>query len=1002
MSAYGQAIKLATSDIGELSKLTSNLTLQQTLNVLSTKNLTKENIEAILVNKGLTAAEAQAVASKLASAKANGVASFSLKGYTTAIWANIKAMAAWMVSNPIGWIIGIAAAIGTAIVAYNHFNETIEEQKEKVSELKEEYKETVDELESLGDEIASNTKRINELLDKQSNNTITLIDEDELRKLSEANRLLKEKQLVEQDEQKDQAVELANKNRKTFSNEYGKDIDTSLQEDYMGTYSMYGARIVQGDQMSNRDLILSLESLYDGIDDAFKNGDETTVETLTEGQQYLIEILNERSDTILSDLLEYQDTLYLLMNEYGEFDSPEDQKMWDTIESWKKEIYKLTNSSGEWNTIQIETAIDNNSLRKIQENIKNSLSSLTEEDIKQYDELNEALKEANLILEDGQTPASVYLQYLRSIATTQQEVNNTVPEFSFNESNSDIIDQYQSQLNDLNVAFGQISDGSMTPSGLLDLLQTFPELTTKTGNLSTAIQELIENKLNVLKDTLRNQGASEEIIAMFDDVTESTRNLNLSNVLSGLSEMHSSIEAVKKEYEETKKISVETLQEITSKYPNLTNAVHQYLQGKIDEKQLIGELGNQYQIDLTNYENYMIDKRKIDEDFYKDIVSNLSDDLLDKAESYGIDLGSYANYTAAKLGLDAEYAKMRDEVLTVEEPPKTFNQYSALDGLVPGVPEIDTSKLQENLQEEKEKELKDFSKFIDEFNTAAQEIINNFDPVLNFTPTSGSGSSSGSGGDTTKDDSEAEIDWLNQSLKNLQREADKLETTFDNTKGIKNQIEALGNLNRALGELKDGYQDAADEYGERYTTALAKIPEKNREQSASLIESGEEFSIFPYTGEDTKIADAIQEAIDAYNGKKDAEEKVDELTQTISDNNGLEKYKLYQEYYEGYLDVINEQLNDQTLTVDEKNALLDKRYAVQKKINATLRKQAEYEQDLLTISKLNQEDENNQKQKYLDKLQNNKDQNQVYIDTYDTLLEDDSLTKSETQSLLKS
>ena len=105
LSAYGQALKSATSDVSELSKLTSNLTLSQTAHILSTRSLTKEKMAEILVNKGLTQAEAEATASKIASATANGVATFSFKAYTTAVWANVKAIAAWMLSNPVGWII---------------------------------------------------------------------------------------------------------------------------------------------------------------------------------------------------------------------------------------------------------------------------------------------------------------------------------------------------------------------------------------------------------------------------------------------------------------------------------------------------------------------------------------------------------------------------------------------------------------------------------------------------------------------------------------------------------------------------------------------------------------------------------------------------------------------------------------------------------------------------------------------------------------------------------
>ena len=112
MSAYAQAIKSTSTDVGELSRLTHGLTLQQTINALSTKSLTKDKMAEILVNNGIKQSEAEAVAAKLASAQANGVATFSFRAYTAAILENIKAMVAWMASNPVGWVIGIATAIG--------------------------------------------------------------------------------------------------------------------------------------------------------------------------------------------------------------------------------------------------------------------------------------------------------------------------------------------------------------------------------------------------------------------------------------------------------------------------------------------------------------------------------------------------------------------------------------------------------------------------------------------------------------------------------------------------------------------------------------------------------------------------------------------------------------------------------------------------------------------------------------------------------------------------
>lgn len=243
------------------------------------------------------------------------------------------------------------------------------------------------------------------------------------------------------------------------------------------------------------------------------------------------------------------------------------------------------------------------------------------------------------------------------------------------------------------------------------------------------------------------------------------------------------------------------------------------------------------------------------------------------------------------------------------------------------------------------------------------------------------------------DNDDNKIDWSEQSLKVLENEVDKFQDVLDNSHGYDNQIDAINDLNTALGKLKNGYESVRKEYSTRYKNNLSKLP--NGETIRGYIESGTKFDITKY---DSKTADIINEAIDAYNEIIEAENKIKELTGQISDNENLEKSKLLQQSYESQLDTINTKLDDPTLSVQDKNKLLDDQLKLQNAINKELRKQAKYEGDFETISKLNAEDKNNKLQNRLSKLQNKRDENQVYIDTYGAALDDTSLTSDDIDS----
>ena len=121
--------------------------------------------------------------------------------------------------SPTGVLLGIATAIGVAITAFNHFNPSIEKQKEKLQELTNEYENTVQELNTLVDEINTNNLRIQELTSKNVEGSLTLVEADEIQQLVLKNKLLREQKEIYEDLERKQAVEFNKTNRETTRNQ---------------------------------------------------------------------------------------------------------------------------------------------------------------------------------------------------------------------------------------------------------------------------------------------------------------------------------------------------------------------------------------------------------------------------------------------------------------------------------------------------------------------------------------------------------------------------------------------------------------------------------------------------------------------------------------------------------------------------------------------------------------------------------------------------------------
>ena len=158
-----------------------------------TVKLTAHKLKLAVSSGILTEAEAQQLAittnvSVAQSLQANSVLPkwiAQIKASTTAIWAQVKATAAWLATNPVGWVIIASTAIVGIVSIIKGINKAIDEHRQKIIEAGETAKQSISsaksEIDSLKDSVDKATESYSRLLsgvDSLTNKNLSLSSDD--------------------------------------------------------------------------------------------------------------------------------------------------------------------------------------------------------------------------------------------------------------------------------------------------------------------------------------------------------------------------------------------------------------------------------------------------------------------------------------------------------------------------------------------------------------------------------------------------------------------------------------------------------------------------------------------------------------------------------------------------------------------------------------------------------------------------------------------------------
>lgn len=162
------------------------------------------------------------------------------------------------------------------------------------------------------------------------------------------------------------------------------------------------------------------------------------------------------------------------------------------------------------------------------------------------------------------------------------------------------------------------------------------------------------------KSTDENSDSKANNTAMTDENADSVKNLakSYTDVQSALEQTKSKYDvltAATEEANNTGALSVSTLKNIASAYPQLQDQIDKYLAGLIDEQELLKEMSDAYDEDQKNYYKYLLVKSGYTEDFVNFALDGSNAITEYFMENYKIDLKNYKDYISRKQAIQEAF-----------------------------------------------------------------------------------------------------------------------------------------------------------------------------------------------------------------------------------------------------------------------------------------------------------------------------------------------------------
>ena len=315
---------------------------------------------------------------------------------------------------------------------------------------------------------------------------------------------------------------------------------------------------------------------------------------------------------------------------------------------------------------------------KAQEAYNKQLEKLVKEGVYYYDENGKAiLNSAKITSKELQNEAVE----LSNLSKVYQEADNIVNDYSseLNELNRQIAEKTVKTEDDEKKAdetSSKIETVTQKTETLSEKYKRLNDLLEENQKAVKAVNEEIEQAmdsgdaehLKELQDKLKdlnseNTTLKSRIKAVKDEIEKDAN--AIADAIENVESSMQMLQKAEKDVTDNGKLSLNTLNSIQKKYPELIDLTNQYIEGVKTEKDVIASLKEVYERDADNY-NQALAFKKLKQDSYNSEFASASAELVNKyQEHYGIDLKNFISVTeakkAAQKGLYDEMIKQQAE-----------------------------------------------------------------------------------------------------------------------------------------------------------------------------------------------------------------------------------------------------------------------------------------------------------------------------------------------------
>lgn len=558
------ATSISSKSFDKLLLLSNGLSKSQLQLMLSTDALTISQKKQVLVTAGLSEEQALAqlqswkmVVANTGLTASTTTASNAIKG----LGASIKALA---VAHPV--LLAITVTLGViagAVKIVDALTTSMKEQREAFENAQQDYTDACTKLDELKNKLSETTSRIAELIEKSNNGTITLVEQAELDKLKLTNEELRLMIQNQEEVKKQKAKEASDEAYKTYTRENRMEADdtASKQEQYYQASSdadgfHVGSFLDRASELSDFDYAIKaneqkLEEFQKQNEELQAQLNATSDESLKAQYQHSIDLNNnlisnytnsneklkesaeKMAEETFSDKIEkfeaFKQTLMNSMNSDGTFNNPQYQAMWDDMQKKEMDLYRYTGRSAEWNTVKLDSIIDDKSYQAIVDKLKTALNegALTEDDIKGIDVLNDKLNDTDLILEDGQSAAQLFIKYLNKLKETQDGMGDTTSS-NFDDPTDMLRDLTDKDRQDTTTNLADLKNEA-------DIIKEIQSELEETGNIGVDSMKKITKQYpeanKALSDYMQGIISEQELFSQLETIYENDKNQYIQSVV---------------------------------------------------------------------------------------------------------------------------------------------------------------------------------------------------------------------------------------------------------------------------------------------------------------------------------------------------------------------------------------------------------------------------------------------------------------------------------------